>query len=55
MGAKVIQSLYFGLVAGREDSQSSEKALCKARKAGKELVRQVQANRFATNVSKFIY
>jgi hypothetical protein len=45
MGAKVIQSLYFGPVAGREDSQLSEKALRKARKAGKELVRQGQMNR----------
>ena len=45
MGAKVIQSLYFGPVAGRENSQLSEKALRKARKAGKELVRQVRANR----------
>ena len=42
MGAK---SLYFGPVAGSEDSQLSEKALRKARKAGEELVRQVQANR----------
>jgi len=45
MGAKVIKSLYFGPVAGREDSQLSEKALRKARKAGEELVRQIQAKR----------
>ena len=45
IGAKVIKSLYFGPVAGREDSQLSEKALRKARKAGEELARQVQANR----------
>ncbi len=45
MGAKVIKSLYFGPVAGREDSQLSAKALRKARKAGEELVRQVLANR----------
>ncbi len=45
MGAKVIKSLYFGPVAGREDSQSSEKALRKARKAGEEFARQVRANR----------
>ena len=45
MEAKVIKSLYFGPVAGSEDSQLSEKALRKARKAGEELVRQVQANR----------
>ncbi len=44
-GAKVIKSLYFGPVAGREDSRLSGKALRKARKAGEELVRQVQANR----------
>ena len=41
MGAKVIKSLYFGPVAGREDSQLSEKEVRKARKAGEELVRQV--------------
>ena len=45
MGAKVIKSLYFGPVAGREDSQLPEKALRKARKAGEELVRQVQTKR----------
>ena len=45
IGAKVIKSLYFGPVAGKEDSQLSDKALRKARKAGEELVRQVQANR----------
>ena len=45
MGAKVIKSLYFGPVAGREDSQLSEKALRKSHKAGEELVRQIQANR----------
>jgi multimeric flavodoxin WrbA len=45
MGAKIIKSLYFGPVANREDSQLSEKALRKARKAGEELVRQVRANR----------
>jgi multimeric flavodoxin WrbA len=45
MGAKVTKSLYFGPVAGREDSQLSEKALRKARKAGEELVRQARANR----------
>jgi len=45
MGAKVIKSLYFGPVAGREDSQLSEKALRKACKTGEELVRHVQANR----------
>lgn len=44
-GAKVVKSLYFGPVAGREDSQLSEKALRKARKAGGELVLHVQANR----------
>jgi len=45
MGAKVIKSLYFGPVAGREDSHLSEKALRKASKAGEELVRHVQANK----------
>jgi multimeric flavodoxin WrbA len=45
MGAKVIKSLYFGPVAGSEDSQLSEKALRKAYKAGQELVWQVRANR----------
>lgn len=45
MGAKVIKSLYFGPVCRSEDSQLSEKALRKARKAGEELVRQLQANR----------
>ena len=45
MGAKVIKSLYFGPVAGSEDSQLSGKALRKARKAGKELIRQVQADK----------
>lgn len=45
MGAKVAKSLYFGPVAGREDTQLSERALRKARKAGEALVRQVRANR----------
>ena len=44
-GAKVIKSLYFVPVAGREDSQLSGKALRKARNAGKELVRQIQADK----------
>jgi multimeric flavodoxin WrbA len=39
MGAKVVKSLYFGPVSGREDSQLSEKALHKAHKAGEELIR----------------
>ena len=45
MGANVVKSLYFGPVAGREDSQLSEKALLKARKAGEKLVSQIQAGR----------
>ena len=45
VGAKVTKSLYFGPVAGREDSQLSEKALLKARKAGEELVSQIQAEK----------
>jgi len=45
MGAKVTKSLYFGPVAAKEDSQLSEKALLKTRKAGEEIVRQIQANR----------
>lgn len=45
MGAKVTKSLYFRPVAGREDSQLSEKALLKARKAGEKLVSQIQARR----------
>lgn len=45
MGAKVTKSLYFGPVAATEDSQLSEKALLKARKAGEKLIRQIQANR----------
>ena len=45
IGAKVIKSLYFGPVAGREDSQLSEKALRKARKAGEELVRRARTDR----------
>jgi len=45
MGAKVIKSLYFGPVAGREDSSLSEKALLKAFKAGEELVRHIRPNR----------
>ena len=44
-GAKVTKSLYFGPVAGREDSQLSEKALLKARKTGEELVSQIQTPR----------
>ena len=42
MGAKVVKSLYFGPVAGRQDSQLSEKALRKARQAGENLVLQIQ-------------
>jgi len=45
MGAKVIKSLYFGPVAGKEDAQLSEKALLKARKAGEALVLQIQAGK----------
>ena len=45
MGAKVIKSLYFGPVARREESQLSEKALRKARKAGEELVRRIQVKK----------
>ena len=43
MGAKVVKSLYFGLVCGQEDSQLSEKALLKAQRAGEELVSKIQA------------
>ena len=39
MGVKATKSLYFGPVCRNEDSQLSEKALRKARKAGEELVR----------------
>ena len=45
MGAKVIKSLYFGPVAGKEDAQLSEKALLKARKTGEALVLQIQAGK----------
>ena len=43
MGAKVVKSLYFGPVCGREDSHLSEKALLKAHKAGEKLVSETQA------------
>ena len=45
MGAKVIKSLYFGPVAGTEDSRLSDKSLRKARKAGEELVRLIRAGK----------
>jgi len=38
MGARVVESLYFGTVCSSEDSQLSERALLKARKAGEKLV-----------------
>jgi NAD(P)H-dependent FMN reductase len=38
MGAKVVQRLYFGLVAGEEKQKLNEKALRKTREAGRRLV-----------------
>lgn len=38
MGAKVVKRLYFGMVAGEEGQELGEKALGKAREAGKRLV-----------------
>ncbi|MHC4622378.1 MAG: flavodoxin family protein [Planctomycetota bacterium] len=38
MGAKVVRKLYFGLVAGKKDQRLNEKALRKAREAGRTLV-----------------
>jgi multimeric flavodoxin WrbA len=43
VGARVVRSLYFGLVAGTKDARLGEKALGKAHEAGQELVRQIQA------------
>jgi putative NADPH-quinone reductase len=45
IGAKVVKSLYFGPVAGKQDSQLSEKAFQKARKTGEDLVLQIQAEK----------
>lgn len=42
MGAKVTKSLYFGPVAGKEDSQLSERNMAKARRAGEKLVSSIQ-------------
>jgi multimeric flavodoxin WrbA len=38
VGAKVVKKLYFGLVAGKQDQKLNEKALRKAREAGRKLV-----------------
>jgi len=43
MGAEVTKSLYFGLVAGTEDSQLSDRALLKARRVGEKLALGLQA------------
>jgi len=45
MGAKVVKSLYFGPVCYQKDSQLSEKALLKARKAGEKLASEIQAGK----------
>ena len=45
MGAEVIKSLYFGPVAGRQDSLLSGKAQRKARKAGEDLVLRIRAEK----------
>lgn len=45
MGAKGIKSLYFGPVAGKENSQLSEKALHKAHEAGEKLVSAIHVRR----------
>ena len=45
IGAKVVKSLYFGPVAGKQNSQLSEKALQKARKTGENLVVQIQTEK----------
>ena len=45
MGARVVKSLYFGPVAGKQDAPLSEKALQKARKTGEDLVVQIQAGK----------
>ncbi len=42
IGADVTKSLYFGLAAGKEDSQLSDKAMLKARKVGRKLALSVQ-------------
>jgi FMN-dependent NADH-azoreductase len=38
MGAKVVKRLYFGLAAGEKEQRLSEKALSKAREAGRKLI-----------------
>jgi hypothetical protein len=38
VGAKVVKKLYFGLIAGEKDQKLNEKALRKAREAGRKLV-----------------
>jgi hypothetical protein len=38
MGAKVVKRLYFGLAAGEKEQKLSEKALSKAREAGRKLI-----------------
>ena len=38
MGAKVVKRLYFGLAAAEKEQKLSEKALSKARKAGRKLI-----------------
>ena len=45
MGATVVKSLYFGPVCYQKDSQLSEKALLRARKAGEKLVLKIQAGK----------
>ncbi len=42
MGAKVVKSLYFGPVCYQKESQLSEKALLKAKRAGEKLVTEIQ-------------
>jgi multimeric flavodoxin WrbA len=45
MGANVVKSLYFGPVCHQKDSQLSEKALLKARKAGEKLASEIQTGK----------
>lgn len=42
IGADITKSLYFGLAAGKEDSQLSDRAMLNARKIGRKLALSVQ-------------